>query len=642
MKLKSGILIFFLLLAPRAFCDVKLPRLISDGMVLQRNIELKIWGWASAGEKINLTFLNHTYEATTDNDGKWIIKLPKLKAGGPFEMTIAGKNTIVVKDILIGDVWLCSGQSNMEINMARVSPLYETEIAQADNPFIHYFEVPKKYDFNTPQNDLTGGQWQAISRKNIMGVSAVAYFFANDIFKTYKTPVGLINASLGGSPAEAWLSEEALQVFPEYLAEAHKFRDNALIQQIEAEDKSRSDKWYRQLQQADAGHKTPGKGWFDPQTSTSDWNKMNIPGYWADADLGRVNGVVWFRKDIQISSSLVGQAAKLNLGRIVDADSVFINGTFIGTTSYQYPPRRYQIPAGVLKEGNNTIVVRIINNGGKGGFVPDKSYEIIADNQTIDLKGEWLYKLGAISEPTPGQTFIRWKPEGLYNAMISPLLSYSIKGALWYQGESNTAKPSEYKQLLPALIKNWRLKWQQGDFPFLIVQLANFMERKEQPSESNWAMLREAQLQALSIPNTALAVTIDIGEWNDIHPLNKKDVGHRLALAAKKIAYNDKKVIYSGPVFESAKIEGNKIVISFTNTGGGLVSKDNKPLTSFAIAGSDKKFVWADATIEKGKVIVWSDKVASPMFIRYAWADNPDASLYNKEGLPASSFRTDK
>jgi sialate O-acetylesterase len=296
-----------------------------------------------------------------------------------------------------------------------------------------------------------------------------------------------------------------------------------------------------------------------------------------------------------------------------------------------------------LREGENIIVVRVINNIGKGGFVLDKQYELIVGGRAFDLKGDWQYRLGTRMEPLASQTFIRWKPLGLYNAMISPLLNYRMKGVIWYQGESNAEKPLEYQELFSTLIRDWRNKWNQGDFPFLFVQLPNFMETKSQPSESNWALLREAQLKTLSLPNTGMAVTIDIGEWNDIHPLNKKDVGKRLALAAQKVAYGDEKIIHSGPIYHSMKIVGNKIIISFSDTSGGLIAKGGGELRYFAIAGADKQFVWAKAKIKDGKLVIWNNKIQKPQAVRYAWADNPEgANLYNREGLPASPFRTDK
>jgi sialate O-acetylesterase len=557
-------------------------------------------------------------------------------------MTVNAGNTLAIKDIMIGDVWLCSGQSNMELPVKRVSWVYEAEIAKSENPFIRHFAVPQKYDFNTPRNDLDSGKWQTADPKNVLSFSAVAYFFGTELYEKYRVPIGLINASLGGSPAECWLSEDALKEFPIHEKEAQRYKDQTVISQIEGQDKARIDVWYKLMRQRDEGHKDTLKPWYDPAVSTSDWNVMKVPGYWANGELGAVNGVVWFRKEVDIPASMVGQSARLILGRIVDADSVFVNGIFVGTTSYQYPPRRYDIPSNVLKEGRNIIIVRVISNLESGGFVLDKPYELVSREQTIDLKGEWHYRLGAAMEPLARQTFIRWKPGGLYNAMLSPLLNYSIKGVVWYQGESNAERPVEYRELFPALIRDWRRKWGQGDFPFLFVQLPNYMEKKDQPSESNWALLREAQLRTLSLSHTGMAVTIDIGEWNDVHPLNKKDVGKRLVLAAQKVAYAEDKIVFSGPMYQSMKVEGNKIILTFTNTGSGLVAKGGE-LKQFAISGLDKKFVWADAKIENNHVVVWSEKVPDPVAVRYAWADNPEgANLYNAEGLPASPFRTDE
>jgi len=340
---------------------------------------------------------------------------------------------------------------------------------------------------------------------------------------------------------------------------------------------------------------------------------------------------------------LTDKPALLILGRIKDSDSVFVNGEFIGTTGYEWPPRRYKIPVGLLREDENTITVRIICTSGIGGFVPDKEYKIEWEHNAVNLEGDWKFHIGSEMPILAAQTFIRWKPMGLYNAMIAPLINYSIRGVIWYQGESNAGRPFDYFNLFSAMINDWRNNWNEGNFPFLFVQLPNYMDVKDQPSESGWAMLREAQLQTLSVPNTGMAVTIDIGEWSDIHPLDKKDVGERLFLAAEKVAYDDKDVIYSGPIYQSMKIEGNKIILTFTNIGSGLEAKGDGELKSFSIAGADKQFIWAKAKIEGDNVIVWSDEVSKPIAARYAWADNPvDANLYNKEGLPASPFRTDE
>jgi sialate O-acetylesterase len=637
----SAIFCCVLLISQAVFCQVKLPLLVSDGMVLQRDADVKIWGWADANEKIAVSFNGKTYNTAAGADGKWAVILSGLKAGGPFTIDINADNHITLKDILVGEVWVCSGQSNMELPMNRVKYRYPDVVANADNPNIRQFVVPHIYDFMAPRDDFKSGSWVSANPKSVLEFTAVGYFFAKELYEKYHVPIGLINASFGGSPAQAWLSEDALKAFPDYLQTAKKFKDSNYINQIVEKDKAVSDAWYSRIQQLDKGLGKGQKPWFDVNYDASQWATMNVPGYWADGNMGNVNGVVWFRKEIDVPVSMTGQPAMLWLGRVVDGDFTYVNGKLVGSVSYQYPPRIYDIPSDLLKAGKNVIVVRVINNSGRGGFVLDKPYHLSTAGQTIDLKGQWQYRLGATMEPLPGKTFIEWQPEGLYNGMIAPLLNYKIKGVIWYQGESNTAKPSEYQKLFSAVIADWRGKWNQGDFPFLYVQLANFMEVKVSPSESGWAELRDAQLKTLAVPNAAMAVTIDLGEWNDIHPLNKEDVGKRLALAAQKVAYGEEKTVYSGPIYQSMKIEGNKIVLTFTNTGGGLTAKGGGELKYFAIAGADKKFVWAKAKIEGNKVVVWDDQLTNPVAVRYAWADNPEgANLYNKEGLPASPFRT--
>jgi len=644
MKISRLLLCFYLLLlSGTAFCRVRLPRLISDGMVLQRGDSAKIWGWAAKGEKLTITFNGKKYTETAGKDGKWAVMLSELEAGGPYEIHITGSNSITLKDILIGEVWVCSGQSNMDLPMSRVEERYTDVIANSDNPAIRRFFVSKKCDFNTPQEDLESGFWEPANPESVLRFTATGYFFAKSLYEKYKVPIGLIHASVGGSPAEAWLSEDTLKKFPTHLETAIKFKDSKYLNRIANHDKAVSDAWYSLLRQKDKGLMDGQKPWFNPACDDSDWATMNVPGYWADGPLGNVNGVVWFRKEIDVPASMTGMPAKLLLGRVVDSDKTYVNGKFVGSVSYQYPPRKYDLPENLLKPGKNIIVVRVVNNTGRGGFIPDKPYQLSAAGHTIDLKGPWKYKLAATMEPLPPKTFIEWQPLGLYNGMIAPLLNYTIKGVIWYQGESNTARPREYQKLFPALIADWRRQWNQEDFPFLYVQLANYMQAKDQPYRSNWAELREAQLKTLSVPNTAMAVAIDIGEWNDVHPLNKEDVGKRLALGAQKVAYGDKSVVYSGPVYKSMKIEGNRIALSFTHIGSGLTAKGGGDLKSFAIAGADKKFIWANAKIEGDKVIVWNDDITNPVAVRYAWADNPEgANLYNKEGLPASPFRTDE
>ncbi len=633
--MKKIILAFLITFSINA--QIKLPRLISDGMILQRDTKVNIWGWASANENIELDFKGKKYKATTSEDGKWSIQLPSQKAGGPFEMTLKGINTIVLKNILFGDVWLCSGQSNMELSMDRLKDKYKDEIAKSQNSNIRQFLVPDEYYFEKERTDFSSGSWVEANPQNVLQFTGVGYFFANEIYEKYKVPIGLINSALGGSPAESWINEEGVKKFPEYDQEYLKFKDGKLEKQIDENDRKVSSEWYKLVNQTDLGLKNKWKN----ETDVSNWKTMNIPSYWADGELGNTNGSVWFKKEFTLENIKENQA-KVILGRIVDADSVFVNGQFVGTTSYQYPPRIYSFNSSLLKEGKNEITIRVINNSGRGGFVADKPYELILGDQTIDLKGSWKYTLGSKMQALPGQTFVRWKPVGLYNAMIAPLKNYPLKGVLWYQGEANTRKPAEYFPLMETLISNWRTLFDQEKLPFLLVQLPNFMEPKPIPVESYWAALREQQSKVLEIPNTGMAVAIDLGEWNDIHPLNKSDVGKRLALQARKLVYGEKKLVASGPVFKSMEKKEEQLVLSFTDLGSGLMSKGGNTLNGFAIAGPDGKFVWAKATIEGDKVIVWNNDIHNPVKLRYAWADNPfNANLYNKENLPASPFEAD-
>lgn len=632
---KSLILMSFLLCFYTGFSQIRLPKLISNGMILQRDQPVRIWGWSSPDEPVHLNFDHGDYHTQANANGKWEIVLPARSAGGPYEMRLRASNEIVIRDILFGDIYICSGQSNMELAMERLADRYPDVIANAGHPAIRQFLVPDEYDFERPREDLSAGEWVSASPESVLHFSAVAYFFALDIQQRYKIPIGIINTALGGSPAQAWMSEAALRHFPAYEQEMQLFRDKEHVKAIEAADKQLSGDWYKRLNQKDEGQLY---GWKRSGINDRDWQEMQIPGYVPAINFEQINGVVWFRKEIDLPAAMTLNPARLILGRLVDADSVFINGQFAGSTGYQYPPRRYLLPKGILKAGTNTITVRLVSNSGRAGFVPDKKYQLIAANDTINLEGSWKFKVGAKMEPSPPQTFVRWKAGGLFNAMIAPLQSYPVKGVLWYQGEANTGNPGEYFELMKALIADWRAGW-HAQLPFLYVQLPGFMEAKKIPAESSWAELRAAQSHLGQIPGTAMAVAIDLGEWNDIHPLNKKDVGKRLALQAGHLIYGDRATVYSGPALKGIKTEGNKLVITFSNTGSGLMAKGSGKLQYFTIAGRDKKYVWANAEIKGDKVLVWSDEIDRPFSVRYAWSDNPEgANLYNKEGLPAAPF----
>lgn len=624
---------------------LRLPRLISDGMVLQRDKDIKIWGWALPGETVTVSFMGQTYSSTADAKGKWEVLLPKLPAGGPHSMEItASQQRIIVKDILIGDVWVCSGQSNMVIPMERVKDIYEDEIAHCDNPLIRQFTVPDRYDFNGPREDLDGGIWEPLNADTVLRFSAVGYFFAKALFAKYGIPIGLIKACVGGTPVEAWMSEEVVRQFPGNMEIVEQLRVDGYIDSIKQMEEAKVRAWYESIDENDKGIQKDHVPWFAPEYDASDWARVKLPASWKEMGLDSIKGAVWFRKEIDVPAFMAGKPAKLYMGTIVDSDRTYVNGVLVGSTSYRYPPRKYEVPAGLLKAGKNVITVRVISNDGNGEFVKGKIYKLFGHGYEINLEGEWQYRVGAaIDEPLPTVTFFQYKPTGLFNGMIAPLLNYGIKGVIWYQGESNTDDPKGYCEKFCAMIADWRKKWGQGDFPFLYVQLANFMEAKDQPSESQWAQLREEQRRALCLPNTGMAVAIDLGEWNDLHPLNKKDVGERLALLARKLAYGEKDLVASGPLYKSMRVESNKAIIEFSNIGSGLMVKGGGQLKHFAIAGRDKKFVWAKAIIEDDRVVVWHDDIPNPVAVRYAWADNPEgANLYNREGLPASPFTTEE
>jgi sialate O-acetylesterase len=639
------IIVLFLVVSHSVSGNITLPVLVSDGMVLQRDTRIKVWGWASPGERVRIKFNGKTFNTAGDQAGNWMITMPPMKAGGPYNMEIKGNNTIFINDVLIGDVWFCSGQSNMVLNMERVKDRYPEDIVNADYPEIRNFFIPTASDALSVHKDLPAGKWIKATPENVLSFGAATYFFAKSIYNEYKTPVGIINSSVGGTPIEAWISEEGFKDFPEITGRISKLRDTSYLNPIMRASRRRSQTTVQQFRDVDKGMTEP-KPWFDISYNPEGWHKFWLPGYWEDQGVKGLHGVVWFRREILVPETMTGKPAKLFLGRIVDADNVYVNGTLSGNITYQYPPRRYNLKPDLLKPGKNIIVVRVTNNSGKGGFVPDKPYFLVAGNDTIDLRGEWLYKVGQVFRPavtdpgsSPQAISMQNEPTGLYNTMVAPVINYSIKGILWYQGETNSNRPQEYGKLLPALIYDWRNKWQQGEFPFLYVQLPNFMEVQYLPSESQWAELRFSQLKALSVPNTAMAVTIDAGEWNDIHPLNKKVVGERLALAAKKLAYGNSSLVYSGPVFKSITKEGNRMILEFDHTGSGLIIKGGGDLYYFSVAGADKKFTWAKAVIEGKRVVVTSEEIHDPVYLRYAWADNPEgANLYNIEGLPASPF----
>jgi sialate O-acetylesterase len=624
-----------------ATAQVSLPAFISDSMVLQRNQPLKIWGWATPGEKVSITFNKQKANTTTDFNGRWKVTLPAMQAGGPYRMQVKGTNEIQLNGILIGDVWLASGQSNMEFPMSRLQQKYPQDIAASASYPIREFHVKERYSAHPEEK--TEGAWKPANPVNILRFSAVAYFFARQLYETQHVPIGILHASWPGTPVESWISIDSLRNFPDLVKTARQFSDPEFTDSLLDAENRQIQQWNTTTAMRDSG--IAGK--WAQQPAGAGWQPIQMPGFWQQQGARDVHGAVWLKHTVQLPESLRGNDVFLELGLIDDMDSTYFNGTFIGTTDNKYNARRYRVPAALLRSGANEITIRVVDFEGNGGIPPGKTYRLTNGTASVSVEGAWLYRVGAAMPGRISPTRVAYKPTFVYNGLIQPILGYPIKGAIWYQGESNASGKEragkDYRSLLPTMIHEWRDKWQQGDFPFLIVQLANWLQPRPEPSESYWALLRESQyIVSRTVPNCGLAVAVDLGEANDIHPLNKKDVGYRLALQAQRKVYGDTTLQASGPVYQSMQKQGDKIVLRFEPGTGELLVKGGGKLQQFAIAGADRKFVWADAVIEGNQVIVRSSKVPDPVAVRYAWADNPDtANLYNKAGLPAMPFRTD-
>ena len=636
-----------------AFAELKLPALFSDNMVLQQDFNAPVWGWADPGEKVSVKGswqLLGASSATADKNGKWKLEIKTPKASGPFSLTVRGKNIIKIKNVLIGEVWVCSGQSNMQMSIRAGQPWhkgafnYPNEIAAANYPDIRMFTV-KRAIADEPRSDCEGS-WAQCSPKTVGGFSAAGYFFARELHKELDIPFGMIHTSWGGTPAEAWTSAEYLRQLPDYLPILEKMQ-TADVEQVKKKYQQELAKWWKDLEAADAGKRKTPEGWQRPKLDDTGWKIMQLPKLWEE-DLPELNGSVWFRKSVDIPDSWTGKELTLELAAIDDMDITWFNSTQVGaheTLGYWDTPRKYNVPASAVKPGRNIIAVRVIDNNGSGGIFGNAEFKIQpADksDKAILLTGDWKFKVGLDLKDlrdmpiSPRLAKNQNTPTMLYNAMIAPLIPYSIKGAIWYQGESNTGKAYQYRTLFPKMIRCWRNDWAQGDFPFYYTQIAPF----NYGSEYICPELQEAQLMTLSVPNTGMAVTTDIGNIYDIHPRNKQLVGKRLALWALAKDYGRKDIVYSGPLYRSMNKEGDKIHIFFDHTGSGLVHMGG-PVSYLTIAGKDRIFVKADSEIKNNTLVVYSPEVKEPVAVRYGWSNTAVPNLFNFEGLPASPFRTD-
>jgi sialate O-acetylesterase len=644
--------------------NISLPSILSDHAVIQRDAKIPVWGMAEPGGIVKVEFANKRRTTTVDKDGKWMVQLPPHKAGGPYEMRVMGLDTLLIKDLLVGEVWLCSGQSNMEWQV-RSSMNAHQEIESADFPEIRMFTIERVVS-DKPLDDCSGS-WKVSTPETVGDFSAVGYFFGRELHRQLDVPIGLIHSSWGGTPAEAWTSLETLEsdtiLLPilERYNESMKNYPERLAEYREMVRKIEESGEHLPMYHKDPGNKGADKGWADPGFNDGQWRDFPVPGFWENQQGMDIDGAVWFRKAVDIPESWIGKTLRLSLGAIDDFDVTYFNGIQVGTTGEDIPnfwmhQRQYTVPADAVNSKKALIAVRIFDHYGQGGFVGGDMHLSTVNGSSDDfirVDGLWKMKIELAMDPSavsgpggrglppepmgPGHSH---SPAGLYHAMLYPLAPYAIRGAVWYQGETNAGRAYQYRTLLPAMIHDWHALWGQGPFPFGIVQLANYRAVSEEPQESEWADLREAQLlTALNDPNVGLATTIDIGEAEDIHPRNKQDVGNRLSLWALAKVYGFK-IEYSGPLYDSMVVEGDTIIVSFRHAESGLVVKGDA-VHGFAIAGEDYQFVWANAEIRGNKVLVWSDEIVNPVAVRYAWADNPVCNLYNSEMLPAVPFRTD-
>lgn len=628
-----------LLLSPCAQARVELPLLFSDGAVVQRDRPLPVWGWASPGAKVQVDFDGRSATAKAAADGSWRVELPAHAAGGPYALRVRGDGeTVTVQDVLVGDVWLASGQSNMEWPL-RETDGAEAEIARADDPQIRHFKVPQSWS-EKPQARLTGGAWASASPQAVADFSAVAYYFAQELRKTTGVPIGIIDSSWGGSSIEAWMDPDMLGLDAAALAEKMRQRQ-AKQDEIAAKTQALTARWQAPpAQDAD---------WTVAGLDESDWADIRVPALWETQGYAGMDGVAWYRTTFELSAREAKGDLELGLGQIDDDDIAWVNGQRIGGMERSWNvPRVYKVPAAVLRPGLNTIAVKVTDTGGNGGIGGSAAQVYLqpAGGQRRPLADTWKFRTAGIRVAL--QDGVNQIDSLLYNQMIRPLQPYPLRGFIWYQGESNAYPGGDqrYRELFAAMIRGWRADWNAPELPFLWAQLANWISAGDTADaqgnvQSPWAVLRESQSATLALPATAQAVIIDVGDADDIHPRDKRTVGHRLALAARHLAYGQK-LVYSGPVYRGMTVQDHRAVLSFELQGSTLaVHGGGDEVHGFEIAGADRVFHPAQARIVGDTVMVHSSQVPQPAAVRYAWRDNPtDADLSNREGLPASPFRT--
>ncbi|MBC9797939.1 sialate O-acetylesterase [Sinomicrobium weinanense] len=616
--------------------ELRLPAYFTDHMVLQRDVPTVLWGWSAPGQSVKVEISRHRISTKTGRNGKWEIRLPAFPAGGPYTIKIsAGPEVKTLSNILMGDVWICSGQSNMEWPV-RQTPYKETDTVWLKKRQLRFLKVNPETDYR-PREDVNSRGWITPGLEDIAHFSAVGYHFGKFIQRQSDVPIGLISVNLGATAIETWMSNEALGKFPQFRKEIDHTGSFAEVKK--AFEKSK-DKWYEQYYYTGKGIE---EQWFLPETDTATWDSIKVAGntWESEKDLRDFDGAVWFRTSFDLPEGFKGDSLHLQLLQIDDYDITWVNGHRIGETFGRHNHRNYQVPSEILKEKDNILVVRVFDTGGPGGFTTSAFW-----GNDI-LRGNWYYKKGLEIDPEkfPEQELVNVSPFSspgvLYNANVAPLTALRVKGVIWYQGESNAERAAEYRDLFPALIRDWRDKFGQ-DMPFLWVQLANYGEEPGQPGPSPWAELREAQDLALKLPKTGMAVTIDIGEAGDIHPKNKEEVGRRLGALAGNLCYRGKQPA-PGPRFKAMEKSGDSLLVRFHFATDALKTSDKHGyIRGFQIAGKNGPFRWAKAFLRGNTVVVYHPDLKDPAALRYAWSDNPGPlDLTDQNGLPAEPFRSD-
>ena len=628
---KIVLLSIFISLSISIFSQLRLANIFGDGMVLQRNDSINIWGWSKPEDEVSVFFQGDEYNTISNKDGKWLVQTRHYSAGGPFNLKVKNSSEeLFCKDVYTGDVWLCSGQSNMHMKMKSVKENYPEEFNLKENKNIRFVEVPSQINFNETESDIKNTNWSVLNSKSIYKFSAAAYFFAKNLQPKLNVPIGLIVSAVGGSPVESWMSEKSALNYKTVAKRLSEAKQEGFLQNLEKKYKENRNNWFLEAEEKLINNDIL----YQPKSFNHTYKYKWFPFH-------KHTGVYWFKKEFYLDEISLTDT-RLYLGKIGDSDSTFLNGKYIGNTSNRYVDREYWFPPKLLKKGNNTIEIKVYNFRWRAGFMFGDIMEFKSKQTNFRLMDEWYFAdLCEMPSLKAGENKF-WRPVGLFNGMIAPLKNLKLKGVIWYQGEANAKKGLAfvYRDRFSNMIKDWRSLFEKKDLPFLFVQLPNYLKSNPNPSKSSWAMLRESQLMVSKEDNNGMITSIDIGEANDIHPKNKKEIGNRLAIEAMRLAYNDGSNLKFDTYVDQILFQDNQVKVFFSDQKINYKGKGNH--YNIAIAGKDKKFYWADVVLKKGVLIAKSEKVDNPIAIRYAWSNNPGFPLlFNNFDIPVYPFRSD-